>query len=73
MFKGQKKKLDKTEKILIDNGYLLPNEGEESMENVQLTNDYYNKIKYLEFSTFFFAWLGIGVGIVEYEIRYNET
>lgn len=41
------------------------------MENVQLTNDYYNKIKYLEFVTFFFAWVGLGAAVVEYELRYN--
>lgn len=50
-----------------------PSEGEESMENVQLTNDYYNKIKFLEFASCFFAWIGVGVGIVEYELRYNYT
>ena len=71
MFKSGKKGLDKTEKLLVDHGLLLPTEGEDSMENVQLTNDYYNKIKYVEFSAFFFAWLGVGIGIVEYEIRYN--
>ncbi len=43
------------------------------MENVQLTNDYYNKIKFLEFVTFFFSFVGIGAGIVEYELRYNMT
>jgi len=43
------------------------------MENVQLTNDYYNKIKFLEFASCFFAWIGVGVGIVEYELRYNYT
>lgn len=41
------------------------------MENIQLTNDYYNKIKYLEFVSFFFAWMGIGAAIVEYELRYH--
>ena len=43
------------------------------MENVQLTNDIYNKIKFLEFTTFYFAWIGNGSAIVEYELRYNLT
>ncbi len=52
---------------------LLPTGAEAEMENVQLTNDYYNKIKFLEFSAFYFAWIGIGVAIIEYELRYDHT
>eukprot|EP00347_Sterkiella_histriomuscorum_P011352 403372782 len=69
MFKVGAKKLDKTEEVLKKHGY-LPDDNSDQMENVQQTNDYYNKIKYLEFSTFFFAWIGLGVSIVEYELRY---
>ena len=43
------------------------------MENVQLTNDYYNRIKFVEFVTFFFAWVGVGAAVVEYELRYTST
>lgn len=43
------------------------------MENVQLTNDYYNKIIFIEFVTFFFAYVGQAVAIIEYEVRYNNA
>eukprot|EP00347_Sterkiella_histriomuscorum_P011835 403370921 len=72
IFKTNSKKSDKTEDILREHGMLPPDDIDE-MENVQLTNDYYNKIKYLEFSTFFFCWIGIGVSLVEYELRFNHT
>lgn len=34
------------------------------MENIRLTNDYFNKIKLMEFATFFFGWVGIGCSMV---------
>ncbi|CDW88462.1 small-conductance calcium-activated potassium channel protein [Stylonychia lemnae] len=71
IFKMQSKKKDKTEDILRKHGY-LPKDVDEEMENIQLTNDYFNKIKYLEFVIFFFAWVGVGSSIVEYELRYNS-
>ena len=40
------------------------------MENIRLTNDYFNKIKLMEFSTFFFAWVGNGCCIIHYEFEY---
>ena len=70
LFKVGTRKVDKTELLLREHGYLPKREVDE-IENVQLTNDLNNKVKYLEFSTFFFAWAGMSVGIVEYELRYN--
>ena len=40
------------------------------LENIRLTSDYYNKIKLMEFSSFFFAWIGMGACIVHYEFEY---
>lgn len=60
---------DQTEKILRDCG-LLPKEDLDELENVQLTNDFFGKIKFIEFIAFFFSWVGIGTAIVEYELRY---
>jgi hypothetical protein len=62
---------DKTEQILRDHGLLPPDDGED-MENVQLTNDYYNKIIFIEYVTFFFAYAGQGAAMIEYELRYNN-
>jgi len=42
------------------------------MENIQLTNDYFNRIKVLEFSAFFYGWLGIGCSIIYYEFQYHD-
>jgi len=72
MFKINSKKKDKTEDILREYGYLPKNKDDE-MENVQLTNDYYNRIKFVEFVTFFFAWVGVGAAMVEYELRYSSV
>jgi hypothetical protein len=40
------------------------------MENIRLTSDYFNKIKLMEYSTFFFGWIGLGSCIVHYEFEY---
>eukprot|EP00347_Sterkiella_histriomuscorum_P023501 403334408 len=70
MFQTKNENADKAEEILKEHGYLPNDEEEGEMENVQLTNDYYNRIKYLEFVAFFFAWIGVGCCIVEYEQKY---
>lgn len=52
---------------------VIPIKDIDEMENVQLTNDIYNKIKFLEFTAFYFAWIGNGTAVVEYEVRYDLT
>lgn len=54
--------------VLINAG-LLKNEKDE-MEKVQVTNDYFNKIKFIEFFLFYYGWFGIACALVEYELRY---
>ena len=55
---------------MLKNAGLFPSCYTEGYENVQVTNDYFNKIKFLELVTFFFGWLGIGCAIIDYEFRY---
>ena len=42
-----------------------------SMENIQITNDYFNRIKVIEYLMFYFGWMGIFCCVVEYELRFD--
>lgn len=39
-------------------------------EAVQITNDLYNRVKFMEMAAFFFGYAGLGMVIIEYELRY---
>ena len=39
-------------------------------DNIQITNDIYNRCQFMEISTFFFSFAGLGMAIIEYELRY---
>jgi hypothetical protein len=60
-----------TEEILKANGY-LPKDDTDGLENVQETNDLFNKMKFLEFVIFFYSWIGVACSMVAYELRYND-
>jgi hypothetical protein len=57
--------------VLINAGVLK--EDKDEIENVQITNDYFNKQKLLEFLLCFYAFVGILCAVVEYEMRYDQT
>ncbi len=42
------------------------------LENIRLTNDYGNKIKVLEYTAFFFGWVGLGSCIIAFEFESHE-
>lgn len=45
----------------------------DGLENVQETNDLFNKMKFLEFVIFFYSWVGVACSMVAYELRYNDS
>jgi len=49
---------------------MVATDDERHYELVQITNDIYNRIQYLELSTFFFAYSGLFMAMLEYEMRY---
>ena len=55
--------------MLINNGLLK--EQKEKMENVQISNDYFNRLRVIEIMIFYFGWIGIFSCILEYELRYD--
>ncbi len=44
-----------------------------SLENIRLTNDYGNKIKVLEYTAFFFGWVGLASCIIAYEFEDHSS
>lgn len=44
--------------------------GAAGSEAVQVTNDLYNRIKFMEMAAFFFGYAGLGIAVIEYELRY---
>lgn len=42
-------------------------------DNNSITNDIYNRCQFMELSTFFFTFAGLGMAILEYELRYFFT
>lgn len=67
----------KTEEILKQKGLISTeyddnknNGGSNSSENMQITNDLYNRVKFMEMAAFFFGYAGLGMVIIEYELRY---
>ena len=62
-----------TEDILKQKGMIEFNDeakGAAGSEAVQITNDLYNRIKFMEMASFFFGYAGLGMAVIEYEIRY---
>jgi hypothetical protein len=35
-----------------------------------VANDYYNRLNFIEMASFFFAFAGLGMALIEYELRY---
>jgi len=63
-----------TEKILSDNGMMTPEKIEMNFyDNIQITNDIYNRCQFMELSTFFFMFTGLGMAVIEYELRHFFT
>jgi hypothetical protein len=46
------------------------NGGSSTSEAVQITNDLYNRVKFMEMAAFFFGYAGLGMVVIEYELRY---
>ena len=44
--------------------------GTNTSEAVQVTNDLYNRVKFMEMAAFFFGFAGLGMVVIEYELRY---
>lgn len=62
-----------TEDLLKQKGMIEFNEegkGAAGSEAVQITNDLYNRIKFMEMAAFFFGYAGLGMAVIEYELRY---
>jgi len=62
-----------TEDLLKQKGMIDFNDeskGAAGSEAVQITNDLYNRIKFMEMAAFFFAYAGLGMAVIEYELRY---
>ena len=62
-----------TEDILKQKGMIEFNDedkGAAGSEAVQITNDLYNRIKFMEMASFFFGYAGLGMAVIEYEVRY---
>jgi hypothetical protein len=54
---------------LREKGFVL-NVYKGELENIILTNDFFNRIKMMEFCSFFFGWLGLGSCMIHYEYEY---
>jgi len=54
---------------LKEKGFVL-NAFKGELENINLSNDFFNRIKIMEFGAFFLGWLGLGSCMVYYEYEY---
>ena len=69
------KQTKETERILQAHGKVNPNllmssNQSENYESVQITNDIYNRIQFIEMASFFFGYSGLGMAVIEYELRH---
>ena len=58
------------QKGLISNEYTDDSKKVGGSEAVQITNDLYNRVKFMEMAAFFFGYSGLGMVVIEYELRY---
>lgn len=56
------------EQQLKEKGFILDKYG--PLENIILTNDFFNRIKMAEYGAFFFGWFGLGCCMIHYEFNY---
>lgn len=54
----------------VNPNLLMSSNQSENYESVQVTNDIYNRIQFIEMASFFFGYSGLSMAVIEFELRH---